>query len=756
MTPLERVRDALRAAGCTSRNDRDWTCPAHEDSSPSLSLGKGTDDQALLKCHAGCDFEAILGKLGMVPGDLYPAAPQDDEWTPWGVPIATYRYVDKAGTLVMGVCRFPGKQFRQWRPDPAKRGGRAWSLGDAKRKLVPYRLPEILAAAEDGRPVFVAEGEKDADAIVAAGGAATCNPMGAGKWRGAYARWFEGADVLVVADRDQAGRAHAAAVATSLAKVAASVRIVEAVEGKDAYDHLAAGYSLDDLTPPAWVEGQVTASGLVEGDVEASGVIEGTASMGGSDNAGTGAEQAKRTLGDVEAAFRAHHEHGDLVALRATLAAYAANRCLPGDPVWLGLVSGSSTGKTETALALADCPGVLVKSTISGEAALLSGVAAKDRAADATGGILRQVGDRGVLVVKDFTTILSMHPDKRGQILSALREVYDGSWSRDVGTEGGHTLRWPEQGRGKLGLVMCSTTAYDRAYSVIALMGDRFLLVRLDDDEREAGAVAALHASAGEDAVRDAIAAAAAGLLGDEPDRPPLDGADEDLNLLAKLADFVTMARSPVDRDHQGEIALVLDPEGPYRFVKQLYALWRACGLLGLNRDQAWEVAFRVARDSLPRLRWRAIRALADAGEQSTNAVARAAHHPTRTTRRALEDLTAHGVVERRTLQLVGAAAEDRWRLADQYRESANALVAARASIIGPPVVQAHASVAAAVAAEAHASVAEGNGVANPATIRVVARVPQAHAAGESGTAASASGELFDPGPPQDDKRLWR
>lgn len=352
------------------------------------------------------------------------------------------------------------------------------------------------------------------------------------------------------------------------------------------------------------------------------------------------------------------------MALRATLACYAANLHLEADPVWLGLVGGSSTGKTETALALAACPHVSVESTLSGEAALLSGTPEKDRSAGATGGLLRQVGECGLLVLKDFTTVLSMHPDKRGAILSALREVYDGAWSRAVGTGGGHRLEW----KGKLGLVMCSTAAYDRAHAVIAVMGDRFLLLRLDDDKREAGARAALTAASDGRAARAAIAQAAAGLLAHTPTARPLEPAAADVDRLAKLADFVTLARSPVARDYQGEIDLVLNPEGPYRFVKQLHALWRACGLLGLDRGDAWEVANRVARDSMPQLRWRVLAALAAKGQQTTNTLARAALHPSRSVRRALEDLTAHGVAER----IPGGRGEpDQWRLAADRRIAA-------------------------------------------------------------------------------------
>jgi antitoxin (DNA-binding transcriptional repressor) of toxin-antitoxin stability system len=246
VTPLQRVRDALDAANCRTRDGgRNWTCPSHEDANPSLSVTEGRDGRVLLRCHAGCEFAAIVAAIGLQPADLAPA--RDVEWTPFGEPVATYRYVDQRGKLLYGVCRFEPKTFRQWRPDESKRGGRAWSVRGVT--LVPYRLPELLAAVADGRTIHVVEGEKDVAAIVAAGGEATTFAMGAGKWRPGYAKWFEGADVVVVADDDEPGRQHAATVAKALAGTAATVRTVKAAAGKDAADHLAAGHALDDFAP---------------------------------------------------------------------------------------------------------------------------------------------------------------------------------------------------------------------------------------------------------------------------------------------------------------------------------------------------------------------------------------------------------------------------------------------------------------------------------------------------------------------------
>lgn len=161
------------------------------------------------------------------------------------------------------------------------------------------------------------------------------------------------------------------------------------------------------------------------------------------------------TLADVETVFRRWlGVEYDIEALRVVLATAAAEQ-LPGDPVWLLVVSGPGNAKTETVQALAGA-GAFVTSTITSEGALLSGTAKREKAADATGGLLRRIGSRGLVVIKDVTSILSMNRDTRASVLAALREVYDGHWERNIGTDGGRTLTW----RGRIGVVGASTTAW--------------------------------------------------------------------------------------------------------------------------------------------------------------------------------------------------------------------------------------------------------------------------------------------------------
>jgi 5S rRNA maturation endonuclease (ribonuclease M5) len=217
MTPVELVLERLERV---KRSGTGWTarCPAHEDRNPSLSIAEGEDGRVLVKCHAGCETEAVLSELGLELRDLFPEKPSENGSRRI---IANYPYVDEQGQLLFEAVRFEPKDFRQRRPDG--QGGWIWNLQGVRRVL--YRLPDAAAAAGT---VYVVEGEKDVHALKALGLVATTSPMGAGKWRDEYAESLRGAGrVVVLSDDDEEGRAHAEQVARSLAGVVSDVRVVE-------------------------------------------------------------------------------------------------------------------------------------------------------------------------------------------------------------------------------------------------------------------------------------------------------------------------------------------------------------------------------------------------------------------------------------------------------------------------------------------------------------------------------------------------
>jgi 5S rRNA maturation endonuclease (ribonuclease M5) len=134
--------------------------------------------------------------------------------------VATYDYTDADGKLLHQTVRKEPKTFLQRRP--AENGKYIWSLKDYQTVL--YNLPGI-ASIDDGKPVVIVEGEKDADSLNALGYVATTAPMGAGKWQDSYTDALRGLNVIIVPDNDTQGLQHAVDVSERLEGVASSVRV---------------------------------------------------------------------------------------------------------------------------------------------------------------------------------------------------------------------------------------------------------------------------------------------------------------------------------------------------------------------------------------------------------------------------------------------------------------------------------------------------------------------------------------------------
>ena len=115
--------------------------------------------------------------------------------------------------------------------------------------------------------------------------------------------------------------------------------------------------------------------------------------------------------------------------------------------------------------------------------------------------MLHEVDGR-ILALKDFTTVLQMRRDQRGEVLAQLREAYDGRFNKAWGT--GRRLRW----KGRLGFIAGVTGVIDRHHEVMGTLGQRFVLVRPQQPNRMAAAQRAIEnaeAPLGKD-VRRAIA----------------------------------------------------------------------------------------------------------------------------------------------------------------------------------------------------------------------------------------------------------
>ena len=359
--------------------------------------------------------------------------------------------------------------------------------------------------------------------------------------------------------------------------------------------------------------------------------------------------------------FRHHLHDPDVEGLYAVLAAVVGNRC-DGDPVWLLLVAPPSAGKTELVMPLGDLPDVRVAGRLT-VASLLSGTSAKERAADATGGLLCQIGERGILVNKDFGTVLAMPRDPRSEVLQALRDIYDGHYDRPLGTDGGRILEWD----GHCGFIAGCTSAIDSHHAVVAALGDRYVMLRLRLTDADAQAIRALEGVGDEEVMRRELSQALAGILDHAPTELPA-LSDEDRLRLARLAALAVRCRSIVERDgYSRDIISVPPPEQPARIAKQLGKLLAALRAIGCGEPTSWCVATRCALDSMPAGRLAVLRYLAGTElDVDTGTIGEGIGLPTTSARRHLEDLEAHRVIER---ERQGEGKADRWRLAGWTRE---------------------------------------------------------------------------------------
>lgn len=255
------------------RQGSEWrgACPLHGGDGPNFAVNAesglwhcftgcnddGGDALAFLQRKDGLTFLEALHALAEwagtppAPANHFPSNGHKNGHTP-NASVAkritdTYNYTDEAGSLLFQAVRYDPKGFSQRVPAPVP-GTWTYALNGTRRVL--YHLPEVVAAVEAERPVYLCEGEKDTDALRALGLTATCNPMGAGKWEDGYTEVLCGARVIILPDNDTPGRAHAQKVAAALHGRAKHVRVVELPnlpDKGDVSDWIAAGGTKEAL-----------------------------------------------------------------------------------------------------------------------------------------------------------------------------------------------------------------------------------------------------------------------------------------------------------------------------------------------------------------------------------------------------------------------------------------------------------------------------------------------------------------------------
>jgi len=132
--------------------------------------------------------------------------------------VVTYTYTDADGNAVYFVDRYEREVDGKREKSFVQRSLTAENLDGVKKTL--YNLPAVIKASQ----VFAVEGEKDVETMRRLGLVATTNSGGGKFWESDFNAYFDGKDVVVIADNDEVGEAHADNLVAQLKTIAKCVK----------------------------------------------------------------------------------------------------------------------------------------------------------------------------------------------------------------------------------------------------------------------------------------------------------------------------------------------------------------------------------------------------------------------------------------------------------------------------------------------------------------------------------------------------
>ncbi len=344
---------------------------------------------------------------------------------------------------------------------------------------------------------------------------------------------------------------------------------------------------------------------------------------------------------EMEAVFEKWMILPDKGVIRLLTAFYCANK-IPGKALWMFLIGPSGGGKTALLDALLSLPDIESISLLTPNT-FLSGMPGRGDSS-----LLPKLSGR-IALFKDWTSILSMQKDAKSEVMSQLREIWDGAMKKIFGN--GRIAEWT----GKVSLLAASTQAVDMNQQQYTHLGERFLNYRMVMPDRKLVAMRSLDNSASGDTMvtelQNAMYSYIKGLDFDDLLSKVIDIPDKYRAELVNLANFCTMARSGIIRDFgmKKEVIFVPTAEMPTRIVGQLAKLASALAMIngGVIDDSVMDIIYKTALDSIPQTNRMVIMEMAKADGQTTAEIATALGYPTDPIRIYLENLALLKVATR-------------------------------------------------------------------------------------------------------------
>lgn len=225
-------------------------CPAHDDGNPSFSVSEGANGKILVNCFAGCSIDAICASLSLQVSDLFAKSETGHQKANRTV----YSYTDEQGHELYRKIRIePGLKgkAKDFFCEHSENSRIIKNLKGCRKVL--YRLPEVLKAISDNKPIFLVEGEKDANKLYEHGLAATTS-LESLKWQDEHTEILKDADVVILYDMDKTGLERRDLLCSHLYGKVKRLRVVDLPglqyqesHGKDISDWLASGNTVINL-----------------------------------------------------------------------------------------------------------------------------------------------------------------------------------------------------------------------------------------------------------------------------------------------------------------------------------------------------------------------------------------------------------------------------------------------------------------------------------------------------------------------------
>lgn len=226
-------------------------CPAHDDKHASLTITKGRKC-TLFYCHAGCNVDDILKAAGIEKKDtFYDVEPRSPNWKAYVEGRekrrieAVYNYVSINGGYAFTKVRLEGKKILYGVLQNERFTYGLQGRNRRELKAIYGSVQAINKAISESKPIFIPEGEKDADTLKSKGYTAVTYG-GVNDWQQDFAGLFKNANVIILADNDEPGKHVASVIQRDLQGIAKSTRVIVPVPDMpkgDITDYFNAGHS---------------------------------------------------------------------------------------------------------------------------------------------------------------------------------------------------------------------------------------------------------------------------------------------------------------------------------------------------------------------------------------------------------------------------------------------------------------------------------------------------------------------------------